>query len=285
MLGWEWIYEILSNYDLYLIDRGFLFVDEVGVEVLKLNLFEVVGVVFVVVVDVIDDGKFRVDVEVEEDVVEVLVGSEKEGVEGVDILNKEEDVDGVEEDEVVDLNVELLKREEEEVWGWFGVVVDVLKVELVVGVVEVVDVVVFELNENLVKGVEVVVEDIVGVVVGVDWVLNLKEGVGFVIFLNENLGGEVEGVVVGVDWDKENVDEEVLKFGVVEVFEEVLNWGVIVLNVGVVGLLFENREFVLKFDDVFVMLFLELWIRLLILWSILERKNLLVNYLMWVLIL
>lgn len=153
---------------MYLIDRGFLFVDEVGVEVLKLNLFEVVGVVFVVVVDVIDDGKFRVDVEVEEDVVEVLVGSEKEGVEGVDILNKEEDVDGVEEDEVVDLNVELLKREEEEVWGWFGVVVDVLKVELVVGVVEVVDVVVFELNENLVKGVEVVVEDIVGVVVGVD---------------------------------------------------------------------------------------------------------------------
>lgn len=99
---------------------------------------------------------------------EVLAGSEKEGVEGVDILNKEEDVDGAEEDEVVDPNVELPKREEEEAWGWLGVVVDAPKAELVAGVAEAADVAALEPNENPAKGVEAAAEDTAGVVAGVD---------------------------------------------------------------------------------------------------------------------
>lgn len=142
--------------------------DEAGVEVPKPNPLEAVGVVLAAAADVIDDGKLRVDAEAEEDVAEVLAGSEKEGVEGVDILNKEEDVDGAEEDEVVDPNVELPKREEEEAWGWLGVVVDAPKAELVAGVAEAADVAALEPNENPAKGVEAAAEDTAGVVAGVD---------------------------------------------------------------------------------------------------------------------
>ena len=100
---------------------GFIRVDGAGVEAPNPNPLDAAA--GVALADGADDGKLNPGAEAEVVVAAELAGSEKEGIAGDDMLNKEDDV-GVAADDVVDPNLDAPKSKDEEAWVWLGVAVD-----------------------------------------------------------------------------------------------------------------------------------------------------------------
>ena len=221
----------------------FIPADGAGVEAPNPNPLDGVTRVAVAEADAASDGKLNPGAEADVIVADVLAGSEKEGIEGDDMLNKDDDV-GAAADAVVDPNVDPPKKEDEEACVWLGVAVDAPNAELAAGAVVVAGV---ELDpkENPEKGLDVAPADDAAAA-GVDCPPNPNDGVALkVLPPKENPEEEAAVDAAGVDCDKENADEAAPKGEAVEALEDAPNDGVaeVIPNDCVEGLLPPNRGF------------------------------------------
>lgn len=225
-------------------------VDGAGVEAPNPNPLDAAA--GVALADGADDGKLNPGAEAEVVVAAELAGSEKEGIAGDDMLNKEDDV-GVAADDVVDPNVDAPKSEDEEAWVWLGVAVDAPNAELAAGAVVAVGVA-LEPKENAENGLDVAAaED--AATAGVACPPNPNDEVALgALPPNENapVGPAVD--VAGVDCDNENADDAAAKGEAVAALEDAApNDGAaeVIPNAGVAGLLPPNNELpeVPKADD------------------------------------
>lgn len=221
-------------------DRGFIPVDDAGVETPNPNPVDAAAGVALAGADGADDGKLKPGAEAEGVVAAMLPGSEKEGIEGDDMLNKEDDV-GAAADGVVDPNVDPPKRADEEAWIWLGVTVDAPNAELAAGAVVAAGVA-LEPKENPEKGLDVAAAD-GAAAAGDDCTPNPND----VVALgapppNENPEGEAAVAAGGADCDKENADDAPAKGEPLAALEGAPNDGVAELtpNPGVAGLLPPN---------------------------------------------